>query len=87
VTVAQRGALTYQSAMTPEQLTGYGRLLYGAEWQTPLAEALGVADRTVRRWVGGDSPIPAGIPAELLELLEAHRAKLEAAIARLAKSV
>jgi hypothetical protein len=30
----------------------------GERWQTALAEYLGVADRTVRRWVAGESPVP-----------------------------
>lgn len=33
--------------------------LYGAaRWQTALARELQVNDRTVRRWVAGQSPVP-----------------------------
>lgn len=39
--------------MTPELLSRLGLALYGPEWQTPLAAALGVSDRTVRNWTTG----------------------------------
>lgn len=51
--------------MTPKQLEAAGRELYGEQWQTPLADALGVSDRTVRRWLAGDRAIPDGLAAEL----------------------
>src|SRR5262245_23213052 len=35
-----------------------GEALYGDRWQRQLAKALGVSDRTVRRWVLHDSAIP-----------------------------
>jgi len=47
-----------------------GRLLYGDPWQSPLARDLLVSDRTVRRWVAGDSDPPDGIEDELRDLLE-----------------
>lgn len=59
--------------MTPTDLRRIGEALYGERWQTPLANALGVADRTVRRWVAGDSAIPDGVRDDLAALL-ANRA-------------
>lgn len=38
-----------------------GEALFGNQWQTPLAEALGVSDRTMRRWTAGDTPVPRGV--------------------------
>lgn len=38
-----------------------GEALFGNQWQTPLAEALGVSDRTMRRWAAGDTPVPRGV--------------------------
>jgi hypothetical protein len=32
-----------------------GIALYGVRWQTSLAEALGISDRTVRRWAVADA--------------------------------
>lgn len=56
--------------MTSDDLAIRGRSLYGARWQTSLAQDLGIADRTLRRWIAGDSPIPEGIESELRRLLE-----------------
>jgi DNA-binding transcriptional regulator YdaS (Cro superfamily) len=44
--------------MTKIELMQAGRLLYGERWQAALARALGVSDRTVRRWASGAQPIP-----------------------------
>jgi hypothetical protein len=38
-------------------LTEVGLALFGPRWQSETGKALGVSDRTVRRWVAGD-PIP-----------------------------
>ena len=57
-----------------------GRALYGARWQTDLAKALGVSERTVRRWVAGQPP-PPGAWADMARLAEAKATDL----ARIAK--
>ena len=53
--------------MTKEQklLHEVGEALFGDFWQCALARELGIADRTMRRWVAGTSPIPEGIAPEL----------------------
>lgn len=56
--------------------------LYGAQWQSALAEALGVADRTVRRWVAGQ-PIPDGVRDDLRRLVKERRGELAAIAKRL----
>ena len=51
-------------AMRPtdqDRLARAGRLLLGLEWQRPLARALDIDDRLVRRWVAGERPIPAWV--------------------------
>jgi hypothetical protein len=55
--------------MTPNQLATFGRSLYGARWQTALAADLNVADRTMRRWMSDQNPIPQTVVAEVRELL------------------
>ncbi len=57
------------SGMTPDQLVAAGRALYGERWQTSLATDLQVADRTMRRWLAGETSIPGGLKIELRELL------------------
>jgi hypothetical protein len=55
--------------MTPDELATAGRALYGERWQTSLAHDLHVSDRTMRRWLTGESPIPAGVVTELRAVL------------------
>lgn len=60
-----------------------GEALYGPQWQSALARDLGVADRTVRRWVAGASPVPAGLYLDLLRLVQERGAVLDDLAARL----
>lgn len=46
-----------------------GEALYGPRWQTSLAEALDVHDRTMRRWVASGE-YPESVNADLLRLIE-----------------
>lgn len=50
-------------------LTQVGEALYGPRWQSEMARELGVADRTVRRWVAGEMEPPAGVWDDLLGLV------------------
>ena len=54
-----------------------GQALYGERWQSALALDLGVADRTMRRWVAGDVPPPPIWP-ELRKLVIERRGRLDA---------
>ncbi len=60
-----------------------GAALYGAQWQSALARDLGVADRTVRRWVAGTTEVPAGLYVDLLRLTQERAAMLDALAERL----
>ena len=51
----------------------YGEALYGPRFQRGLAEALGVNERTMRRWVAGDFEPPASLQADLVRLLRDRR--------------
>ena len=63
-----------------------GESLYGALWQSELARALGVADRTVRRWVAGDTAIPPGVWREIRDLLAKRAKAAEKLVARLERA-
>lgn len=63
-----------------------GEALYGQQWQSALARDLGVADRTVRRWVAGTSEVPAGLYVDLLRLTQERAAALDALAPRLRKA-
>jgi hypothetical protein len=52
-----------------------GQALYGDRWQRQLARALGISDRTVRRWVLSESEIPWPFLCEKLPPL--FKAKVE----------
>ena len=62
--------------MTPDELAAVGRALYGDRWQTQIASDLGVADRTVRRWVANETSIPDGIASDLRSLLTRRTAEI-----------
>lgn len=65
--------------MSPALLREAGEALYGASsWQSEIARALKVSDRTVRRWVAGEFSIPEGISADLRAILKARGAALAA---------
>jgi len=53
----------------PNLITQTGRALYGARWVPQMADDLGVAVRTVRRWGNGQFNVPEGIWFDLLELI------------------
>lgn len=79
------GAATAQ--LLPNELGDVGRLLYGERWQTPLAAALGVSDRTLRYWLAG-TICPDIIHVRcLVALLERSRDDANDLIARLCERV
>jgi hypothetical protein len=53
-----------------------GRMLWGAEWQAPMAAALKQPANTVADWARGHRPIPAGIWKELREVVRLHGLKI-----------
>ncbi len=69
----------------PDLISRVGRALYGERWQTPLARELGVADRTVRRWVSGEDMPKPGVFADLAAIVAEHGAELATLHAALRK--
>ncbi|UAN18597.1 MULTISPECIES: helix-turn-helix domain-containing protein [Enterobacter] len=67
--------------MDKNQLIAAGEAAFGSRWQTDMAEALGVSDRTVRKWVSGDNRIPAKLSADIVIMLKNRKFKIEEAIA------
>ena len=51
--------------LTKEDLVKYGMALFGTQFQTDLAKALDVNDRTMRRWLSGESPVPEKVGNDL----------------------
>jgi hypothetical protein len=67
---------------TAELLRTAGEALYGARWQSALAQDLAVSDRTVRHWLAGRMQPRAPVWAEIDSLLR-ERARVVAAAQRL----
>lgn len=60
--------------MTPADLARRGSALYGTHWKEPLASALGVARRSLDRWLDGSRGIPTTLATEI-EAMERATAK------------
>jgi DNA-binding transcriptional regulator YiaG len=58
--------------MSPQLLSEAGAALYGPRWQSELARALKVSDRTMRRWAAGEWPVPPNVWQELRAILKVH---------------
>jgi len=69
--------------LTPRELETVGQALFGERWQTPMARALDVADRTVRRWLAGDDAPSPGIAADLLKIARGRSGEINKAVALL----
>lgn len=65
-------------------LEAAGTLLYGENWQSPLARDLDVAVRTVQRWISGERECP-DLTGELQVLLTTRRKAMDELILKLAK--
>ena len=71
-------------------VTSVARLLYGDNWQRPLARGLGplhpagaresIDDRLVRRWAAGQNLVPGWVGSALVTLLEEEAAALVGAL-------
>jgi hypothetical protein len=56
--------------MTPDELSKYGKILYGyRHWQAELSDALAVSPRTIRRWLFNQTAIPDGAADDIQVLL------------------
>lgn len=49
-----------------------GAAIYGPQWQSPLARALGINVRTVQRWAAGESDPPATVMNDLVAMFIEH---------------
>jgi hypothetical protein len=55
--------------LPPALLRRIGEAFHGPEWQGRLSRDLEVSDRTLRRWVAGEMPVPPGVTAELYSMI------------------
>lgn len=60
------------NSSSSELLAACGEALFGPRWQSDMARLLSVNDRTVRYWVAGTSPVPAGVWRDITAALRAR---------------
>jgi hypothetical protein len=53
------------------------KLRDAGQWQTGLAQELGITDRSLRRFVAGAQPVPVGIWRTLLQILQRRQRELD----------
>jgi hypothetical protein len=58
------------------RLSSAGRAIHGDDWQSPMARALAISDRHLRRWVSGEQPVPAWVDASLERILHKSAAAM-----------
>jgi hypothetical protein len=54
-----------------------GEALYGPRWQSELARAVDISDRTMRRWVADPHEIPFGVWKDIQQLLFERMMEIE----------
>lgn len=62
------------------RLERVGEAMYGPRWQTDLARDLGVADRTVRRYVAGTVPVPDDLWPKVARVIRDRLGEMNAAL-------
>jgi hypothetical protein len=63
-------------------LSDAGSALFGPRWQVDLARALGVSDRTMRRWAAGETDPPRSIWTDVDRLCTERAQELDDVAAR-----
>ena len=64
--------------MTPTVFYAACICLWGTTWRVQAIEKLPVSERTLRRWINGDEPVPLGVWAHLQTLLSAKLGEISA---------
>ena len=72
--------MTAQFEFDPADMKTAGEALYGYEWQSKLAHALGVDPRRVRQWMSGERKPQPGVMQDIIALLEANKAEVAEAL-------
>jgi len=62
--------------MTANEFLTIGLALYGDRWHSPMANAIGITTRTVRRFAAGTKEIPDGVARDVTALVHARGQRL-----------
>jgi transcriptional regulator with XRE-family HTH domain len=76
-------ALRKQTRLSPDELRQTGLALWGAHWKSELADRLGVAPLTIRRWTCGEHPPPRNLSVKLHKMCVARKRELDLVIIQL----
>lgn len=71
--------MTETRTIPPDILRRVGEACYGERWQSALAAAWNVNDRTVRSWASGRMEFPPARIADLRETLQRRRRDIDQA--------
>lgn len=63
--------------MNSVELEKAGKLLFGEQWQSNLAEKLNIDSRRVRHWMAGTRSIPHFVNIEVAKLLEENQVEIK----------
>lgn len=63
-----------------EKLIAVGEAVYGKNWQSPISRSLDISDRTIRRFVSGNTNIPVNLSTRLISAMEQEMNKIQSAI-------
>ena len=73
-------------ALGKEDLERAGKALYGERWQTDMAKAVGLTDRTIRAYASGNSKIPPGLWADVCKLLRRNSQETKALLSEFSRT-
>lgn len=63
--------------MNSAELEKAGKLLFGEQWQSNLAQKLNIDSRRIRHWMAGTRPIPFFVGDEVAKLLEENQIQIK----------
>jgi len=79
--------MAYTRTPTSDLIRRLGQALYGEHFDADLANALGIAKRSVRHWRNGENEPQPGVWGELAELVAERRETLAGLAEELAQRV
>ena len=83
-----RDVREHRQKFWPAGLKQAGEALFGEQWKSPLARALGVSgSRQMRQWMAGERLIPPDIWPELRRLLIERQQIIQEALEKIEKNV
>ena len=72
-----------QTFLSPDEIRRAGLALWGAHWKSALADHLGVAPLTIRRWLRNEHRPPRDLSVKLCKLCVARKSELALVIIQL----